>query len=190
MTDAEFLIGIARTAALADNGHDSWHPEDGAWLPDRRAPMRFFWFPDALVVARAAPAQQDLLGARVTAIDGHSPDEFFERLRSLAGGPDNYRRWNLNLFLERAELLHALGLAEARDRLSVSLVLRDGSEVTREIAMIPRTAGAAWRRAGPISLGHALWPRNGARMEGFLRRPGGTALSPGSRSPVPRRGAS
>ena len=47
LTDAEFLVGIARTAALADNGHDSWHPEDGAWLPERRAPMRFFWFPDA-----------------------------------------------------------------------------------------------------------------------------------------------
>ena len=138
LTNAEFLVGIARTAALADNGHDSWHPDDGAWLPESRAPMRFFWFPDALVVARAAPAQQDLLGARVTAIDGHSPDELFERLRALSGGPDNYRRWNLNLFLERAELLQALGLAEAQDRLTVSLVLRNGSEVTREIAMIPR----------------------------------------------------
>ena len=138
LTNAEFLVGIARTAALADNGHDSWHPEDGAWLPERRAPMRFFWFPDALVVARASPAQQDLLGARVTAIDGHAPDELFERLRPLSGGPDNYRRWNLNLFLERAELLHALGLAMAPDRLTVSLVLRNGSEVTREIAMIPR----------------------------------------------------
>ena len=55
LTSAEFLVGIARTAALADNGHDAWHPGDGAWLPERRAPMRFFWFPDALVVARASP---------------------------------------------------------------------------------------------------------------------------------------
>jgi len=90
------------------------------------------------VVARAAPPQQELLGARVLSIDGHPPDELFERLRPLAGGPDNYRRWNLNLFLERAELLHALGLADAPDRLKLSLALRDGSEVTREIAMIPR----------------------------------------------------
>ena len=44
LTNAEFLVSLARTAALADNGHDSWHPEDGAWLPERRAPMRFFWF--------------------------------------------------------------------------------------------------------------------------------------------------
>ena len=138
LTSAEFLVGIARTAALADNGHDAWHPGDGAWLPERRAPMRFFWFPDALVVARASPAQQDLLGARVTSIDGHSPEELFERLRLLSGGPDNYRRWNLNLFLERAELLHALGLTEAPDHLKLTLALRDGSKVTREIAMIPR----------------------------------------------------
>ncbi len=137
LSNAEFLIAIARTAAMADNGHDGWHPEEGAWLPDRRAPLRFFWFPDSLVVARAAPAQQDLVGARVRAIDGHTMEELFERLRSLSGGPDNYRRWNLNPFLERAELLHTLGLAGAADRYTLSLVLRDGSESEREIAMVP-----------------------------------------------------
>ncbi len=150
MTNAEFLVGVARTAALADNGHDSWHPDEGAWLPDRRAPMRFFWFPDSLVVARAAPAQHDLLGARVKAIDGRSPELLFERLRLLSGGPDNYRRWNLNVFLERAELLHAAGLAEVPDRLTFSLTLRDGSEVTREIAMIPHAE--APRGAEPARL--------------------------------------
>lgn len=137
LTNAEFLIGIARTAALADNGHDGWHPEDGAWLPDRRAPLRFFWFPDSLVVVRAVPEQQDLIGARVNAIDGRSPQTLFERLRPLSGGLDNYRRWNLNPFLERAELLHALGLAGAADRYTLSLVFRDGSEIEREIAMVP-----------------------------------------------------
>jgi hypothetical protein len=150
MTNAEFLIGIARTTALADNGHDAWHPQDDAWLPDRRAPVRFFWFPDALVIARAAPGQQDLVGARVNAIDGHAPETLFGRLRPLAGGPDNYRRWNLNLFLERAELLHALGLAEAPDRLTLSLVLPDGTELTREIAMIP--PAEAPPGAGPAGL--------------------------------------
>ncbi len=139
LTTAGFLIAIARTTALADNGHDSWHPGEGAWLPDR-APLRFFWFPDALVVARVAPAQQDLLGARVTAIDGHSVDELFERLRPLSGGIDDYRRWKLALYLESAELLHALGLAASPDRLSLSLVPRDGSATTREIGMLPRDA--------------------------------------------------
>jgi hypothetical protein len=139
LTNAEFLIAVAKTTALADNGHDSWHPGDGAWLP-KRAPLRFFWFPDALVIARAAPAEQDLLGARVTAIDGRSVDELFTRLRPLAGGIDDYRRWNLTLYPERAELLHALGLAASPDRLTLSLILRDGTAVTREIGMLPRDA--------------------------------------------------
>lgn len=137
MTDAEFLIAVATTTALADNGHDSWHPGDGAWLP-QRAPLRFFWFPDALVVARASPEQWDLLGARVTAIDGHAVDELFERLRPLSGGIDEYRRWNLTLYLERAELLHPLGLAASPDRMTLSLVLRDGTAATRAIEMLPR----------------------------------------------------
>lgn len=137
LTHAEFLIAVAKTTALADNGHDSWHPGDGAWLP-KRAPLRLFWFPDALVIARAAPAQQDLLGARVTAIDGHSVDELFARLRPLAGGIDDYRRWNLTFYPERAEMLHALGLAASPDRLTLSLSLANGQEATREIEMLPR----------------------------------------------------
>lgn len=146
LTPAEILIAVAKTTALADNGHDSWHPGDGAWLP-KRAPLRFFWFPDALVIARAAPAQQDLLGARVTAIDGHSVDELFARLRPLAGGIDDYRRWNLALYPERAELLHALGLAASPDRLTFSLILANGQEVTRDIEMLPPEA--APRGASP-----------------------------------------
>lgn len=142
LTPAEFLLGVAQIAAFADNGHDAWHPGHGAWLPERRAPMRYFWFPDALVVARAAPDRQDLVGARVTALDGRPVEELFGRLRALAGGPDNYRRWNLNIFLERAELLHALGVAQSPDRYVLTLVLRDGTAATREIAMIPREKAA------------------------------------------------
>ncbi len=139
LSPAEFLVGIAHATALADNGHDSWHPGDGAWLP-KRAPLRFFWFPDALVIARAAPQHRDLLGARVTAIDGHGVDQLFERLRPLCGGIDDYRRWNLTLYLERAELLHALGLAKSADRVTLSLVLKDGTEASREVEMLPRDA--------------------------------------------------
>ena len=142
LTPAEFLLGVAQVTALADNGHDGWHPGHGAWLPERRAPVRYFWFPDALVVARAARGSQDLVGARVIALDDRPVDELFQRLRTLAGGPDNFRRWNLNIFLERAELLHALGVARSPDRYVLSLVLQDGTAVTREIAMIPREAAA------------------------------------------------
>jgi hypothetical protein len=134
----EFLIGLARTTALADNGHDSWHPEEGAWLPEKRAPMRFAWFPDALVVARAGQEQHDLIGARVTALDGVPTDELFRRLRILSGGPENYRIWNLNLFLERAELLRALGIARSQDAYTLGVTLRDGRAVTRDVAMSPR----------------------------------------------------
>lgn len=152
LTPAELLVAVAKTTALADNGHDSWHPGDGAWLPNR-APLRFFWFPDALVITRAAPAQQDLLGARVTAVDGHSVDELFARLRPLAGGIDDYRRWNLTLYLERAELLHALGLAASPDRLTLSLVLRDGTATTRGIDMLPSESASFGSEAGRLLSG-------------------------------------
>ncbi len=152
LTNAQFLVAVARTAALADNGHDSWHPGDGAWLP-KRAPLRFFWFPDALVIARAAPQHQDLLGARVTAIDGHTVGELFERLRPFSGGIDDYRRWNLAMYLERAELLRALGLSGLPDRMTLSLVLRDSTKATREIEMLPRDAAPQGAAPGRLLSG-------------------------------------
>jgi hypothetical protein len=153
ITSAEFLIAVAKIAALADNGHDGWYPGDGAWLPALRAPIRYFPFPDALVVAHAAPAQQDLIGARVTAIDALPMEEVFGRLRQLAGGPDRYRRWNVGIFLERAELLHALGIARAPDRYALSLVLRDGKAVTREVGMIPREQASRGTEPGRLLAG-------------------------------------
>ena len=134
----DFLIAVAKVTALADNGHDHWYPDEGAWQPELRAPIRYFAFPDALVVARAAPSQQDIIGARVTAIDSVAIDEVFGRLSAVQGGPDNYRRWNLGIFLERAELLHALGIARAPDRYTLSLMLRDGTRAARVVGMIPR----------------------------------------------------
>jgi hypothetical protein len=170
LTDAEFLIGVARTAALADNGHDGWHAGDDAWLPKRRAPLRFAWFPDALVVARAADAQRDLPGAKVIAIDGHDVGEVYARLRLLSGGTEGYRRWNLAIFLERAELLHALDLADADDRYTLSLVLRDGTERDQVIEMVPRDQAPPGAEPGLMLAG--LAPPAGRSTPLYLREPG------------------
>ena len=186
LTRAELLIAVAKTTALADNGHDSWHPGVGAWLP-KRAPFRLFWFPDALVIARAAPSELDLLGARVTAIDGHSVDELFARLRPLAGGIDDYRRWNLTFYPERAEMLHALGLAASPDRLTLSLSLANGQQATREIEMLPRETAPHGASPGRLLSGAPDGDESQFGWTGVpVRRR--TAVPAGSGPAVPDRG--
>ena len=140
LSNAEFLAGALEVTALAQNAHDSLDLGPGAWMPPARLPFRMIWFPDGIVVARAAPAQSDLLGARVMRVEGLSPAELLARLRPLSGGTDTYRKWNLMWFVENAGQLHALGVARDPDRLRFRFLLPDGREIARTIAFVPRAS--------------------------------------------------
>ncbi|HUO91439.1 MAG TPA: hypothetical protein VMU22_00885 [Rhizomicrobium sp.] len=140
LRDAEFLIGTMEIAALAQNGHDAVDFGPGAWVPPTRLPFRMIWFPDGIVVARAGPQQSDLLGARVMRVEGLTPAELLDRLRSLCGGTDTYRKWDLMWFVENGGLLHTLGVARDPDRLRFRFLLPDGREVSRTIAFVTKAS--------------------------------------------------
>ena len=137
MTDAQFLLALARIAALADNGHDMIHIGMGSWSPKLRLPVRMIWFSDALVIARAAPDAAELLGASIEGIEGLTPDELMQRFRPLQGGIDRYRRWQLSWLFHSPEALHALGIARHPDRLEFRLKLANGRSETRTVVARP-----------------------------------------------------
>jgi len=138
LSDAEFLIGIERLAALAQNGHDSVQPIDDAWRPKGRLPLRIIWFPDAMVIARAGPPVQDLAGARIISVEGLTPDALFARLAELCGGNEGYRRWNVVWAVESQGILSALGIARSPDQIQFKLALPDGLQIERSVRMAPR----------------------------------------------------
>ena len=138
MTDPQFVLALARIAALADNGHDSFDLGEGSWSPKLRLPVRMIWFADALVIARAAPEAAEFLGASVVTLEGLTPDQLMERLRLLQGGIDGYRRWQLSWIFHSPEALHAIGVARQPDRLEFQLKLADGRTVTRAILAHPK----------------------------------------------------
>jgi hypothetical protein len=135
-----FLVSLLQIAAFAQNAHDSLRFAAGAWRPENKLPFRIIWFPDAMLIARAAPEQSELVGASVERIEGLSTDPLLERLHKLCGGPDRYLRWNTLWILENAGLLNALGLAQNPDKLRFRLLLRDGDYVDCEIAFVPQTS--------------------------------------------------
>jgi hypothetical protein len=146
LSDAQFLLGLMEVAACAQNAHDSLDIGEGAWMPATRLPLRLIWFPDGIVVARAAPAQSDLLGARILRVEGLSTSQLLAHLRPLSGGTDAYRKWDLMWVVENGGMLHALGIARDPDRLRLDFLLADGREVSRSIAFVPKSqlpAGAS-----------------------------------------------
>ena len=140
LTAAQFVTGLSLAVGLADNGHSRLWQRDGAWKLDARLPLRLLWLPDGLIVSRAHGRHADLAGARVLKVEGRSIAALYAGAKALLGGNEAYRRQWLPDDIELAGILHALGLAEAPDRLALTLRLPDGSTVERSVAMVPVSA--------------------------------------------------
>ena len=79
LTAAEFELGVARMAALADNGHSKVYP-DGFRRRHNSLPCLLYHFSDGFYIVRARPACQALLGGRLLGIDGHSTAQIADRM--------------------------------------------------------------------------------------------------------------
>jgi hypothetical protein len=137
MSDAEFLLAVARIPAFAENAHDVFDSGDDSWWPDTRLPVRLVWFPDGLLVARAAPAYAALAGARITRIEGLTPAELLDRLRAVCGGTEGYCRWNALWVVSNGDLLQALGAGKSASALAVEVQLRDGRRRQLQLPYVP-----------------------------------------------------
>ena len=134
----KFLVGVMRITAYAHNGHDSFDFGDGAWEPEARLPLRLIAFPDAWIIARAAPEQADLIGARVLRLEGLTSRRILQRLMTVSGGKPEYVMWNAMWVVELAGLLHALRVARSPNHLQFALRLRNGRRLNRVIQFVPR----------------------------------------------------
>jgi hypothetical protein len=137
LSAAQFDLGIARMAALANNGHSRVSFGQLA-RQHNRLPCRLYHFADGYRVIRARPACRELLGTKVLAMDGRPIEAVADRMFEYVGGPRNhYDQFASELLIESPELLQAAGLADAPDRLTLHVSLRDGSQRDFEISADP-----------------------------------------------------
>ncbi|MEO0881532.1 MAG: hypothetical protein AAFY34_02255 [Pseudomonadota bacterium] len=127
MTKAEFAMAIARGAALSENGHTNVYRGD--LLEGLSSlPVRFFWFGDGLHIVRTRSDHQDLMGARIISYDGYSPEYLADQLDPYFGGNEAFLRFNTPSFLASPGAMHAIGLAQSPDQISLLVEHADGRE--------------------------------------------------------------
>ena len=145
MTPAQFDLAIARMAALADNGHSKVYP-DVFRQRHNKLPCLLYRFSDGYYIVRARPACQTLLGAKLLAIDGHSTAEIADRMFQYSlGARQHYDQYISPFYLESPELLNVAGLASARDRVTLHVLLEDGrGQDTLMRADPPEPKGQWW----------------------------------------------
>jgi hypothetical protein len=139
MDRARFETVITCAVALAGNGHTYVR---GAAMGRslNTLPLRLVWFDDGLYVVSAREALADLLGARVAALGGRTPEDLAGALRPCIGGNDVRARLLSVSLLSSPAALHALGLLPAADAATLAFDLPDGRRVERRIEADPRPA--------------------------------------------------
>ncbi|MBL8515998.1 MAG: hypothetical protein JNM76_03420 [Betaproteobacteria bacterium] len=153
LTPVHFDLAIAQITALADNGHTLAAAASRSRRYER-ADLRLAPFGQDFHVLRVKAENEDLLGARLVAIDGVPMEKLRELGRSLSGGVTAWRDRNVPYFLESAPQLRALGVGQGDAPPEYTFLTRDGRTLKRTFTVSPvgadRVGGNATRWMFPV----------------------------------------
>lgn len=135
----EFVVGIQWAVAAADNGHTEVLSHEHQRL---QLPVDLEWFADGLYVIATRPGHDALMGARVESIAGVSPEEMLAKLDPYTPGTDVRARFISGHFLERPELLAAIGASSDPNGLIFEFLMADGTHTTRTLRGKPGESAA------------------------------------------------
>jgi hypothetical protein len=121
-------------------------------------PVRAYWFADGLFVVQAATEHASLLGMRIDTVGGRPLRNLEERLRDYHGGSEShFRRYAGPLLMLSPPLLHAIGVTDSPDALTIGGVARSGDRVEATLTVAPGIGRKApWQLLLP-SPGEGEW---------------------------------
>ncbi len=162
LDDPSFEFEIARSVALAKNGHTNVLGASRG-LTLNSIPVRFYWFADGLHVVKTDPAHADLLGARVVRVAEQTPDEIVQLFRPYVGGTASLARELSIYFMESPQGLHAASLQALANETIFELETTKGKVIQRSISgdAIP-ASGPQPAKTVPIlkfDPRELIWPR-------------------------------
>jgi peptidase S41-like protein len=136
LQDHQIIVGMRRIAARVGDGHT------GVRLPPyfKLYPVSLYWFGPDLRIIGAAKEYQAAIGARVVKIGGVDLTEVQARIRTCLPSAENENEWyvlaNSPAFINRPEVLHALGIVPDVGPASFTLADDSGKEFVLEITPV------------------------------------------------------
>jgi hypothetical protein len=150
-----FRVALMRIVALADNGHSRIEHERSA--APLGLPVRVAAFSGGIHIMRATEVNADLLGSRVTAIDGQAIDDVMTKLEQLRGGTPQWRRLNASQYLVLQDLLYGIDVAPDMQHSNWTVETPFGAAITRRLdAYVPSASEPAvfvkrWVSSDPLA---------------------------------------
>jgi hypothetical protein len=156
-TDDELLDGVLRVVGMVSAGGCDAHTGAYVWgsgsYPLDSLPLRLWLFGEDVVIVAARAPHEDLVGARITSIEGHPVADVLAAIDPLVPR-DNEQTVRLLLprFLLMPQVLRGLGLADGGP-ISLTLDRGDGSQPsTIDVEPIPMADYNGWAGAYGLHL--------------------------------------
>src|SRR6185436_4893473 len=111
----------------------------------KQVPIGFSPFGTDFHVARVLAKDEDLLVARVLAVDGKPIKSIQPTLRSFQGGTVPFRDLGATSVLNSPDQLHAVGIARSDDAITYRLQTANGATVERQFK-VADSSNEEWRR--------------------------------------------
>jgi Peptidase family S41 len=155
LADHETVAALMRLVVLASDGHTYIYPGgDLQPYPAQiqhvfdRIPVMFYHFTDGLHIMAAAAPYRELVGACVLHIGKVPADDILTALDPITSKDNPMTvRWLGPFLLTYPQLLHALGIADTPDRLTLTVATRDAGTATVTVPAEPRPEGLHYRTA-------------------------------------------
>jgi hypothetical protein len=168
LTDGQVIVGMARMVAmLRDDETQLLLPPSAVY------PLAMRWIGNSVYLFGVPAADRWLLGARLTAVDGHPVGVVVARLRTLIDhqDPGIARAWIVNWgqvspswpgYLTNADLLHWLGVTRSATAATFTVLTAHGTRRTIRLTAVGGPADGSLPRLryvpSPLWLHHAAEP--------------------------------
>ncbi|GLI02315.1 TPR end-of-group domain-containing protein [Phytohabitans aurantiacus] len=153
LSDARIVVGMWRLLRRLGDGHARIDTRQAFAEWSRCLPVWFFQFDEGLFIPQAEPRHENLLGARVLAVDGRPVPEVIEALDPLLTRDNEYGPVaNAPVWMRQPVFLHAVGVARDPGEVTLTLRMTDGGVDDVTLAAEPTAEPHPWPRRSPTSL--------------------------------------
>src|SRR5688572_131812 len=142
LKDYQVIVRLMQIIAKVGDGHTGVH------LPVhfKRYPVRLYFFADELYVIAATPDYKDVLGARLSKIDGTGIEEIKKRLATIISQDGN--KWHamntMPAFLNIAEILVSLGIVKDYEHAMFTFLDSNNKEIKLDLVPLTADANRTW----------------------------------------------
>ena len=132
LSDDAITVRLMQLVNLAGDSHTA--VQVGPQAGFRFYPLGLYWFDDGIYVVQTKQEFKDLLGARLTAIDGQPIADVVKACATVIPHENESQlRSQAPLYIVMAEILSSLGITTSVDSARFSLALRSGQEGAIEL---------------------------------------------------------